>query len=80
MLNSATLDAIKFFQVLDRKNKKVMDNMLTKQNKEVFHMDGDLTMFHVQIISGKHLDGFCSQYLQEPIWHICLLSTQFIKC
>jgi hypothetical protein len=80
LLNSATLNVIKFFQVLDRKNKKVMDNMLTKQNKEVFHMDGDLTMFHVQIISGKHLDGFCSQYLQEPIWHICLLSTQFIKC
>lgn len=54
--------------------------MLTKQNKEVFLTDGDLTMFHVLIISGKHLDGFCSQYLQEPIWHICLLSTQFIRC
>jgi hypothetical protein len=49
-------------------------------NKEVFLMVGDLIIFHVQTISGKLLDGFYSQFLQELIWHICLLSIQFTKC
>lgn len=43
-------------QVSEGQNQKLKDTLIN-QNKEEFLMDGDLTMFHVQTISGRPLDG-----------------------
>lgn len=51
------------YQVSEKtRRSRAKDNMLMKVKIEVFHMVGALIKYPVQTTSGRHLDGYCSQY------------------
>lgn len=79
-LSSVISNAIKYYPALGRRKKNQTENMKINQRKEVFQKDGDLTQFHVQIISGKHQCGLPFQLSLDATLPICSHFTQFTKC
>lgn len=77
--NSAITNAMKFYQVSERRNRNHRDT-LTNQNKEEFQKVGASITYPVQTISGRLLAGSCSLSSPGHIWHICSLSIRSIRC